>query len=124
MTGRPRSGPVAGGFTLIEVLVALAVVAIALASLTHAGARALDRQVALEERAFALWLADNRISEIRLQPTLRAGTASGGGRHAGRDWRWISEVTPAPGGQLWRIEVSVMDVDGRPVVEHVGFAER
>jgi general secretion pathway protein I len=112
------------GFTLIEVLVALAVVAIALASLSYAGARALERQAELEQRAFALWLADNRISEIRLQPVVRAGTASGARRYAGRDWRWISEVTPAPGGQLWRIEVSVLDVDGRSIVDHVGFAAR
>jgi general secretion pathway protein I len=112
------------GFTLIEVLVALAVVAIALAALSQAGARALERQAALEQRAFGLWLADNRIAEIRLQPVTRAGSTTGAVRYAERDWRWISDVTAAPGGQLWRIEVSVLDADGRVVVEHVGFAAR
>jgi general secretion pathway protein I len=112
------------GFTLIEVLVALAVVAIALAALSHAGARALERQADLEQRTFGLWLADNRIAETRLQPSLRPGTSSGAARYADRDWRWIRDVTVAPGGQLWRIEVSVLDVDGRTIVEHVGFAER
>lgn len=55
------------GFTLVEVLVALAIVAIALA----AGARALTLGVqggrALESRTLALQAADNRLAELRLQ---------------------------------------------------------
>jgi general secretion pathway protein I len=117
-----RSRP--NGFTLVEVLVALVVVAVALGALTYAGARALSRQADLEARTFALWLADNRIAELRLQPRVSAGRARGSERYAGRDWRWRSEVSPAPGGELWRIEVAVLDADGRQVVEHVGFAPR
>ncbi|MGK7294675.1 MAG: type II secretion system minor pseudopilin GspI [Candidatus Wenzhouxiangella sp. M2_3B_020] len=114
----------AGGFTLIEVLVALAVVAIALAALTQAGARGLDRQAELEQRTFALWLADNRLTEIRLQPGLRAGVRSGTTRYAGRDWRWRADIGPAPGGELWRIDVEIMQPDGAAVVAHTGFAPR
>lgn len=55
------------GFTLVEVLVALAIVAVALA----AGARALSLGVhggrALESRTLALQAADNRLAELRLQ---------------------------------------------------------
>lgn len=128
MTARGRRDgarpPCVGGFTLIEVLVALAVVAIALSALTQTAARALDRQTELEQRTFALWLADNRLTEIRLQPTVQAGVRTGTARYAGRDWRWRAEVAPAPGGELWRIDVEVMQPDGAAVLAHTGFAPR
>lgn len=114
----------ARGFTLIEVLVALAVVAIALGALAHAGARVLEHQAELEQRTLATWLADNRISEIRLRRSLSAGVDSGELDYGDRRWRWRAEVQPAPGGALWRIDVEVMDADGRAVSSHSGFAPR
>lgn len=110
------------GFTLIEVLVALAVVAIALGALAHAGARVLATQAELEQRTLATWLADNRVSEIRLRRPLSAGVATGEREYANRRWRWRTEVQPTPGGALWRIDVEIMDADGRPVASHTGFA--
>ncbi len=112
------------GFTLVEVLVALAVVAIALVALAHAGARVLDHQAELERRTLATWLADNRISEIRLRRALSAGVSTGELEFGQRRWRWRSEVQPAPGGELWRIDVEIMDPQGTPVATHTGFAPR
>jgi len=114
-----------GGFTLIEVLVALVVVAIALGALGMTGARMLDAQQALEMRTRALWIADNRIAELRLQrDRLVSGTRSGTVRVAGRDWRWRAQVQPAPGDVLWRVDVVVLDPDGAPVFTHTGFVPR
>jgi len=114
----------AAGFTLIEVLVALAIVAIALGALAHAGARVLDHQAELEQRTLATWLADNRVSEIRLRRALSAGVASGEREYGNRRWRWRTEIQPAPGGALWRIDVEIMDAEGRSVTSHTGFAPR
>ena len=110
------------GFTLIEVLVALFVVATALAALGFAGARALENQAALEERTLALWAADNRLAEARLERTLQPGTSSGSVQIGSRDWRWRRRIELAPGGQLWRIDVVISDGQDRPVFTHTGFA--
>jgi len=112
------------GFTLVEVLVALFVVATALAALGFAGARALDSQAGLEARTFALWAADNRLAEIRLAEALRAGTDEGRVRLGNRDWRWRQRIEAAPGGQLWRIDVIILDAQDRPVFTHTGFEPR
>jgi len=112
------------GFTLIEVLVALFVVATALAALGLAGARALENQAEIEVRTLALWAADNRLAETRLAEPLRQERSSGQVRIGNRDWRWRQAVELAPGGQLWRVDITVVDADDRPVFTHTGFVPR
>jgi len=112
------------GFTLIEVLVALAVVSIAILALAAAGSRALDAQFKLEQRTLALWVAANRIAEIELARPVRPGTASGLAPMGGADWYWRSEIRPAPGEDLWRVDVAVgADADSL-LVTHSGFLAR
>ena len=57
------------GFTLIEVLIALAIVAVALGAVMRAiGALASDTDMA-RMRLLALWSADNALGEIRIAST-------------------------------------------------------
>ena len=51
------------GFTLMEVLVALAVLAIALAGVMRLSAQTIDATVYLHDKTLALWVAQNRIAE-------------------------------------------------------------
>jgi general secretion pathway protein I len=61
---RPRGA--ARGFTLIEVLIALAIIAIALGAVLRAiGSLASDTDSA-RARLLALWSADNALSELRV----------------------------------------------------------
>src|SRR5271157_5349335 len=55
-----------GGFTLIEVLIALAIVAIALISALKASGSMVAANDALHRRLLASWSADNHLVEIRL----------------------------------------------------------
>lgn len=119
-----RAGNPACGFTLIEVVVALAVIALALTALGMSGMRAIDSQREIEQRSLALWLADNRLAEARLQPSLQSGVIRGREDLGGRQWSWQRSVEPTPGGQLWRIDVVVLDDQGRPVLTHSGFEAR
>ena len=114
------------GFTLLEVLVALVVVAVALAALARAGSQALDTQVALEERTLALWVADNVLAELRLESSILAGRRQGQRRMGQRDWSWQALIQPAPGEELMRVDVAVYRDSTReiPVLTHTGFLSR
>ena len=72
------------GFTLIEILVAVAILAVALAATSRAAALATDGSLETRQRLLATWAAQNRVAELRarrLYPpvaTTRMETAQGG----------------------------------------------
>ena len=112
------------GFTLVEVLVALVVVALALGALVRATGQAAEAQFEAERRTLALWVASNQLAALSLEPSLAAGQRSGRSRMGGRDWRWQIDVTAAPGGELWRIDVTVADEQEATVAVHTGYRPR
>lgn len=100
----------ARGFTLIEVLVALVIVAVGMAALLGTLSSAADSSIYLRDKTFAEWIALNRVSELRLgakRPT--KGKSSGEIDYAGRKWRFEQEIveTNVPG--VLRIDVKVAD---------------
>ncbi|WP_256584090.1 type II secretion system minor pseudopilin GspI [Pseudomonas sp. SDI] len=91
------------GFTLLEVLIALAVFALLAATVASASGHVLGRQGQLRDRLVAAWVADNYLSERALVAGLPAAQV----RMDGRDW-WIRETSLGPAGEgLEAIEVSV-----------------
>lgn len=100
--------PRSRGFTLLEVLVALAILAVAMAALIRGAASQTDAFAGLRERSIAGWVAENALAELRLQDSLPpTGVRQGTTRMAGREWAWRAEVsdTPAVGIRRVRIEV-------------------
>lgn len=96
------------GFTLIEVLVALAIVAVGMAALMGAMTSAADTTVYLRDKMFAEWIALNRVEEVRLQFRKPSkGKSNGEVEYAGRRWRWEQDIleTEVPG--LLRVDVKV-----------------
>ena len=75
------------GFTLVEVMVALAVVAVALPALLLTLSQQLDGLRYLEDRTHAQWVAANRLAELRLvvgaKGSLQTGRMSGTEEMAG-----------------------------------------
>ena len=114
------------GFTLLEVLVALVVVAVALGALARSAAQALDTQAALEERTFALWVADAVLADIRLDQVSAPGRFQGQRRMGERDWSWQALIQPAPGNELIRVDVAVYSESRaeQPILTHTGFLPR
>ena len=105
---KPPRVPAGGGFTLIEVLVALAIVAIGMSAVLTALASSADTVNYLRDKTFAQWVALNKIATIRIsgqQPP--TGTTNGDTDYAGRSWHWRQAVvaTEVPG--VVRIDVSV-----------------
>ncbi|MCE5975624.1 type II secretion system minor pseudopilin GspI [Pseudomonas sp. JR33AA] len=61
------------GFTLLEVLVALAIFAVLAAAVTAASQHVLAQTQGARDRLFASWIADNRLTELGLNPPPVAG---------------------------------------------------
>ena len=85
------------GFTLLEVLVALAVASIGLAGVIKvAGGNAYNAQY-LQEKTLAQWVAMNRMAELRMTKIFPAvGERKDSVNLAGRDWYWREETKAAP----------------------------
>src|SRR5207249_3252526 len=116
----------AAGFTLVEILVALAVLAIALTATARSLGAALDTTAALRDRTLARWVAEDRLAELELRrewPDLdvKEGDADMGGRAF--HWRQETGVTPA--ARMRRVEVSVfLKGDDSTLAKMTGFVEQ
>jgi len=99
------------GFTLVEVMVALAVVALAVPALLFTLYQQLEGTEYLRDRSMASWVAANRLNELKLvvakQGAVPEGQLSGETRLAERDWYWWieQEGTEVPG--FIRVDINV-----------------
>jgi len=99
------------GFTLIEVLVALAIVAVALAAGFRSVAQSAESASALKARTLALWVAQNRLATAQLEvPTPGVGERSGQETQAGAEFAWRQNVGGTPNPAFRRVEITVADV--------------
>ena len=102
----------AGGFTLIEVLVALAIVAIGMAAVLEALTSSANTAIYLQDKTFAQWVALNRLETVRLSGTVPGtGTSSDKTDYAGRSWEWQQKVTSTKIPDLRQIEIDVRPAD-------------
>jgi general secretion pathway protein I len=96
------------GFTLVEVLVALAIVAAALASIAVTMGRMQYNAQLMRDRTYASWIAQNRIVQVRAEGVLpEPGSSDGEMEFAGLEWEWEMEIDETGVENLLRIDVSV-----------------
>lgn len=99
-----------GGFTLVEVLVALAIVAIALLSALRAAGMATNSMQDLRGRLLAGWVADNRLAEHRARGAwLPLGEEVGHADQGGIAFSWREEVVATPNPAFRRVDIFVQD---------------
>lgn len=104
------------GFTLVEVMVALAIVALALPALMFALQQQVDATGYLRDKSMAHAVATNKLSEVRILALARGdllkGRESGVVSMADREWYWWmeSEVTEVP--LFYRLEIDVALQEG------------
>jgi general secretion pathway protein I len=96
------------GFTLVEILVALAIIAVALGAGLRALSQATDSAAALKQRTLALWVAQDRIALATLEapwpaPGRREGTAT----QAGSVFAFTETISATPNPAFRKIEVIV-----------------
>ena len=101
------------GFTLIEVLVALVIVAVGMAAVIEAMGSAADTAGYVRDKTFAEWIALNRIAQVRLAAQLPSiGSTTGDLDYAGRHWNWQQDVVdPMTFPGLLQVNVKVQQAD-------------
>ncbi|WP_439858973.1 type II secretion system minor pseudopilin GspI [Pseudomonas sp. MBLB4136] len=119
------------GFTLLEVLVALAIFALVAASVLSASSRSLQTAARLEDKTLAMWVADNRLTELQLADGAVADGRDGGEvTFAGRRWQWQSEIQQTREPSMRRVTLWVApraergasgDLQERALVSLSGF---
>jgi general secretion pathway protein I len=94
------------GFTLLEVMVALVIFATLAGAVIAASHYSLRQNARLQEQMLCAWVADNQISELRLQP-VSPGREQLLRHFDGRDWRLEQTITPAFDPRMLNVEINV-----------------
>lgn len=110
------------GFTLIEVMVALAIVALAIPALLFTMDQQIDGTAYIRDRSLAQVVANNRLAELRLAlrgggQTLR-GSTTGSEEMAGRSWQWRvqSQATEVPDFSRVEVQIRTQQSDDGPAL--------
>jgi general secretion pathway protein I len=114
----------AQGFTLVEVLVALAIVAFGLIAVFGQMNQTATAASRLREKTLAGWVAMNELAKLRLSGEFPAvGTRSDEIEMANQRWHYEMRISETEGDYLRRADVTVAlaDAPGRPLATAAGF---
>ena len=113
-----------GGFTLVEVLVALAIISIALLAALRVAGLGTNSVGELRARLLAGWVAENVLAEQSARaewPPL--GILRGSQRQGGIEFAWREEVIATPNVIFRRVDIRVFTAPGEAhaLAHLVGF---
>jgi general secretion pathway protein I len=119
------------GFTLLEVMIAVAIFAIVSAALIKNATQTVKQTNHIQERSLAYWIAENQLNEIRSQPRDDNNYPAPGSDRvsvvmAGRDWELVIAYEATENDDMRRVIVSVfnpLDLDHQ-IAELAGFLGR
>lgn len=116
--------PLKNGFTLLEILVALTILAVALSAAMRVAGGSTNIVSEQKQRTLALWVAQNRLAEHRARgdwPDM--GGSEGEVEQAGVKMRWRETVSGTPRADFRRVEVRVFGAERKDyaLAELVGF---
>ncbi len=114
------------GFTLLEVLIALAVLALAMGAVIKATSDYTSNQSYLRDRTLAMWVARNVLVEYQVKGEwLSVGERKGTREMGNQEWRWLARISQTEEAELRRLDVEVYpldsDDDENPVSVLSGF---
>jgi general secretion pathway protein I len=107
----------AAGFTLIEVMVALAIVAISLAAGARAASSVIDTSQRLSDIVLAQWCADNQLTELRLSDQVPpVGNTPFNCTQLGHDFKGVIKTQPTPNPSFHRVDAIISDATDRQLL--------
>lgn len=111
------------GFTLLEVLIALAVMGVALAAISGEIVQMVNTATKMQNQTYASWIGHNKVTEIRLANVVPdVGASSGEVNYAGKDWSWRAVISETGVENLYRVDVTVSFPGEEPLMRPVtGF---
>ncbi|WBA08547.1 type II secretion system minor pseudopilin GspI [Salinivibrio kushneri] len=95
------------GMTLLEVLVAVAIFAVAALSVMKATGQHTRSLSRLEQKTLAAMVADNQLAEVVLSAKVPDKATQGSTDMAGQQWQWQLVPVATETGQLRAVELSV-----------------
>jgi general secretion pathway protein I len=116
------------GFTLLEVLVALAVLAVTMGAVIKAVGGYTANQAYLRDRILATWVARNVLVEQQVKDSWPGvGDLRGSAKMGGREWGWLGKVSQTEEEDLRRLDVEIRPIDeedSAPIAVLSGFLRR
>ena len=115
------------GFTLVEILVAMAVLAVGLLAAITAVGQLTSNEAYLRDRTLATWVAHNLLLEEQLKGQWPGvGNRKGETELAGLEWGWRIAVSQTPEEDMRRLDVEVWlpGEEKSPLAKLAGFLER
>lgn len=110
---------IAAGFTLLEVMVALTIVAIALGAILSTSAKDTSNLSYLRDKTLAHWVAMNQINLLRATREFPEGKNIEGVEFmADKNWYYHYEIKDTPIPQVRRVDMEVRaeDADDAPIL--------
>jgi general secretion pathway protein I len=96
------------GFTLLEVLITLAVLAIGMIAVIGTAGTSTRQAAELKDETFAHWVAMNELTNLRLAPAWPdVGTHKGQADMVGQQWDWQAVITTTSDPDLLRADIDV-----------------
>jgi general secretion pathway protein I len=100
------------GFTLLEVLIALAVLALSMGAVIKATSDYTGNEAYLRDRTMAMWVARNVLVEFQIDGEwLSVGEREGTLEMGKQEWRWLTRISQTEEAELRRLDVEVYPVD-------------
>ncbi len=114
------------GFTLLEAMIALAIVALGMMAVNTQLNRYVVSTAFIEQKSLASWIASNTLTDLSVAPQWPPlGATEGEVTFAQREWIWRAEVSETPVENLRRADVAVFLTDSPELQIHTmsGFIE-